>query len=85
MLYKGIGYTTYGFRNLGGNYVNMGFPCDILINNYAPRSKIMKSINSPGNSVGMKCFFGIGMKNSPFDFISINREFIRFKSSKDYF
>ena len=23
---------TYAFRNLGGNCVNMGFPCDIFIN-----------------------------------------------------
>ena len=57
---------TYAFRNLRGNCVNMGFPCDIFINKYAQNLvtvsllRVMPSMNSSGNFAGMKRFLEVG-------------------------
>ena len=44
-------------------------------------SRVMPSINSSGNFVGMKRF----LEDSPFGFININRELICFKPNGDTF
>ena len=50
----------YAFKNVGGNFV-MGFPCDIFMVTVS-HSRVIPSMDSSGNFVGMKEFLEVGLK-----------------------